>query len=327
MDAEEWYNQGLGKLVTGEYDAALACFQLALAVNPDLHEAWNNRGIALDYLGRWEEAIASYDQALNFKPDKDKAWNNRGIAAGKSVSCDRLLALQSAIARENPALNKRGYEGKLASFEQGLKHCPQDTHPEGWGILHHAIGYAHCFRGVGDSRPLPYWNKAFNSYQKALQTLTEKAFPEAHLEVLQDLLKLYDNLGDYKNRNAALAQGTVVLEALLEKTPSDAVKIQLSQKFSSFAQFYVDQLVQKGELCKALEFAEMRKNLCLGWLHSRWSKSTDSPKYAQMQELLQPSSKVPLTVQLAKGKDGQFKIILPQVRKKSVGVQAIVTRS
>ncbi len=120
------------------------------------------------------------------------------------------------------------------------------------------------------------------------------------------------------------AIASVVLEGLLEKTASDAVKIQLSRKFASFAQFYVDQLVQKGQLCEALEFAELRKNLCLSWLHRRWSKSTDSPNYTQMQKLLQPLSEVPLTVQLSTGKDGQFKIILPTVRRKSVGVKAIV---
>jgi tetratricopeptide (TPR) repeat protein len=43
---------------------AIASFDKALELKPDLHEAWNNRGNALNDLGRWEEAIASYDKAL-----------------------------------------------------------------------------------------------------------------------------------------------------------------------------------------------------------------------------------------------------------------------
>jgi tetratricopeptide (TPR) repeat protein len=43
---------------------AIASYDKALELKPDLHEAWNNRGNALNDLGRWEEAIASYDKAL-----------------------------------------------------------------------------------------------------------------------------------------------------------------------------------------------------------------------------------------------------------------------
>jgi CHAT domain-containing protein len=141
-------------------------------------------------LERYEEALASYDQALHFQPDFHEAWNNRGVAAGNSVNFDPLLASQSAIARKHPALNQRGYEGELASYEQGLNYCPQDTHPEGWGLLHQAIGNAHYFRGRGDSRPRPYWHNAVKSYKEALKTLTAAAFPEAHLEILQGLLRI-----------------------------------------------------------------------------------------------------------------------------------------
>jgi tetratricopeptide (TPR) repeat protein len=45
-------------------EQAIACFDKALEIKPDLHAAWNNRGYALGNLGRLEEAIASYDKAL-----------------------------------------------------------------------------------------------------------------------------------------------------------------------------------------------------------------------------------------------------------------------
>jgi tetratricopeptide (TPR) repeat protein len=106
--------------------------------------------VALRNLGQFEEVIASLDRAIEIKPDFHQAWYNRGMAAGTSVSCDPLLAFMSAIARQNPLLNQRGYEGKLASYEEGLKYCHQDTHPEGWGELHQAIGNAHYFQGRGD---------------------------------------------------------------------------------------------------------------------------------------------------------------------------------
>jgi tetratricopeptide (TPR) repeat protein len=170
-------------------EEAIASYDKALQIKPDDHEAWLNRGAALRDLGQLEEAIASYDKALQFKPEFYEAWCNRGVAVGNSVSSDQLLASRSSIARQNSALNQRGYDGALASYQEGLKYCHQETHPEGWGSLHHSIGTAHYLRGRNDSRPRPYWQTAINSYEKALITLTKDDFPELHLEVLQDYIK------------------------------------------------------------------------------------------------------------------------------------------
>ena len=321
---EAWYNRGLALANLGRFEEALASYDKALQFKPDWHEAWVNRGHALGNLGRFEEAVASYDKALQFQANLHEAWHGRGVAAGNSVTCDRFLAFQSFIARKHPALNQRRYEGRLASYEQGLNYCPQDTHPEGWGQLHQAIGNAHYFRGRGDSRPRPYWHKAVKSYKQALKTLTAEAFPERHLEVLQDLLRVYSDLGEAQKVQVLLAEGTDLLWRLLQETPSDGYKIQLARKFASFDQLRVDELAQTGNLCAALELAEQRKNLCLTWLHNRWSESVDSPNYAQMQELLKPSPQVPLNVQLSRGQDGQVKMILPKVKRQFVGAKAIV---
>ncbi len=78
----------------------------------------------LDQLGRLEEAIASCDKAIKFKPDYYQAWINRGIEAGKSINSNQLFTFPSPIAIKNPALNQRSYEGRLASYQEGLKFCP-----------------------------------------------------------------------------------------------------------------------------------------------------------------------------------------------------------
>jgi protein O-GlcNAc transferase len=59
---------------------ALAAYDRALAVRPTHVQTLNNRGNALLALKRDAEAIASYDKALTIKPDYPDAWRNRGTA-------------------------------------------------------------------------------------------------------------------------------------------------------------------------------------------------------------------------------------------------------
>ncbi len=58
-----WYNLGIVFDELGRHEEAVASYDKALAVKPDLYAAWFNRGIALDRLGHHEEAVASYAQA------------------------------------------------------------------------------------------------------------------------------------------------------------------------------------------------------------------------------------------------------------------------
>jgi len=289
-DHEAWLNRGAALRDLGQLEEAIASYDKALEIKPDDHEAWLNRGAALRDLGQLEEAIASFDKAIQFKPDDHDAWNNRGIAAASSVNCDQLLASRSSIARQNPALNQRGYEGALASYQEGLKYCHQETQPEGWGGLHQSIGTAHYFQGRNDSRPHPYWQTAINSYDQALITLTKDDFPELHLEVLQDYIKPLLGLGQTAEAEELQRLGTDLLRRLLSQPKrTNYSKKQLALKFVSFQQFTVDQAVESQQLVKALELAEKGKNACLTWLLDGYSEEISSPSYTEIQQLLNPT--------------------------------------
>ena len=144
----------------GRHEEAVASYDRALVLNPNLAAAWSNRGIALGNLGRHEEAVASYDRALDLNPNYAEAWVNRGIAAGQSRGCFYSVTLTLPPHLQNPALDQRGYEGQLASYEEGLKHCPPDRDPEGAGRLNYDIGLAHYFQGRRDTNPYPFWRQA-----------------------------------------------------------------------------------------------------------------------------------------------------------------------
>lgn len=128
------------------FEEEIASYNQLLKLYSDACGTWVNRGLALASLEKFEEAIASYDQALKLKPDYIQAWYNRGIAAG-SIRFNQSLVSSSPITIQNPILNERGIEGKLASYQEGLKYCQQNTHPEGWGRLHHGIGNIYYSKG------------------------------------------------------------------------------------------------------------------------------------------------------------------------------------
>ncbi len=90
--SELWLIKGLIHAKQAEYEAAIACYDKALQLKPDYHQAWYNRGIDLGKLGRLDEAIASYDKALQLKPDFHQAWNNRGNALYDLGRLDEAIA-------------------------------------------------------------------------------------------------------------------------------------------------------------------------------------------------------------------------------------------
>ncbi|MEH2152014.1 CHAT domain-containing protein [Nostoc sp.] len=288
-----WYNRGIALDNLGRRQEAIASYRQAIAIKPDFHLAWYNQAIALFHLEQFAEAIACYDNALQIKQDYWEAWIGRGTAIGNLVNSDALLNLSSSITATNPALQQGGYEGKLASYEEGLKHLRTDTHPEGWGRLHFAIANTYYDQGKKHPNPRDYWRKAASEYHQALLTLTLEYFPQLHLEVLQSLSKVLMGLGQTTQVQELLQRGTDLLRQLLsEETRSDESKKQLALKFAGFDQLAVDLAVESGDLVEAWEIAEQGKNTCLNWLLSGWNDHIYSPYYGAIQELFNPTTAI-----------------------------------
>ncbi|MDJ0799544.1 MAG: tetratricopeptide repeat protein, partial [Calothrix sp. MO_167.B12] len=288
-DHEVWYSRGIALFYLGRYEDAIASYDKAIEIKPDNDSAWYNRGIALFYLGRYEDAIASFDKAIEIKPDFHQAWIGRGSAAGNSRSCDTFLSFMSNIARQNTHLNQRGYEGELAIYEEGLKHCPQETHPEGWGLLHKAIGNAHYDQGVGKANYREYWHQAAAEYHQALITLTKEAFPELHLELLQDLIRVLLGLDKNEEAKQWRREGLQVFAQLLNSPDKSSFqKRRLESEFSGFSQMRVDVLIEDDDFIPALETAERNKNFCLTWILDNQQQHILSPSYSEIQKLINP---------------------------------------
>lgn len=286
-----WYNRGIALENLLRREEAIASYQQAIAIKPDFHLAWYNQAVALFYLERYLEAISSYDNALNIKPDYWEAWIGRGTAVGH-IDSDNLDLLTS-IALTHPALNQGSYAGKIASYEEGLKHIRSDTHPEGWGRLHLAIGNSYYEQGKKHHKPRNYWRKAVAEYNQALLTLTNQDFPQLHLEVLQSLIKTLLGLGQTAQAQDLLQRATNLLQQLLnEPTRSDDSKKQLVLKFAGFPQMITDITVESGDLVEAWEIAEYSKNSCLNAILFGGNPDITPLNYRCTQTLLNPQTAI-----------------------------------
>ena len=135
-DTEALKERGHTLLKAHDFEAALANFNRALAVNPDDHRALDGRAIALRELNRLDEAIATYDRTLSLDPKDVGALNNRALLLGDLkrfddafASYDRALAIQP----DNIAvLNNRGlmllqhkrFEEALETYNRALAIVP-----------------------------------------------------------------------------------------------------------------------------------------------------------------------------------------------------------
>ncbi|AFY31878.1 CHAT domain-containing protein [Calothrix sp. PCC 7507] len=288
-----WYNRGIALDNLGQREEAIDSYRKAIAIKPDFHLAWYNQAVALFYLGRFAEAIASYDRALQIKLDYWEAWIGRGTAAGNLVHTDDLSSLLTTVTATNPALKLSGYAGKIASYEEGLKHVRPDTHPEGWGRLHLAIANTYCDRGRKYPTSRNDWQKALAEYNQALLTITREDFPLLHLEVLQSLIKVHLGLGQTPQAQELQQYGIELLQQLLgEPTRTDDSKKQLALKCAGFGQLAVDLAVDYGDLVEAWEIAEQGKNACITWLLFGWHEEIYSPNFESVQELLNPTTAI-----------------------------------
>ena len=130
---ESWFNLGLKQVSAGELTQAIASWEKALSIDPNLSEAWHNRGSALGRLGDYQAAVESFENALTIDPNNYQAWNDRAHA---------LYQLENWSAAVN-------------SWSNAIKIMPGN----------HLFWYS---RGCALEQ-LARWNEAIASHEKALE--------------------------------------------------------------------------------------------------------------------------------------------------------------
>ncbi len=159
----------------GRPQEALARVSAAMALQPST-EAYCHQGTALGDLGRFAEAVASFDGAIALTPQCVEAHNYRGLA---------LLRLQrsaEALASFDRALSLRPESAELHSNRGNVLRRLQRL-PEALASYERAIALQPNFAAAHNNRglvlqALERYGEAASSYQRALALQPD--FAEAH---------------------------------------------------------------------------------------------------------------------------------------------------
>src|SRR5262245_23581058 len=76
QSAVDYTNRALVRFAAGDFDAAIADLDIALAFDPNYAIAFFNRGTAQQLKQHLDEAIADYSRAVALDPKLAEAYNN-----------------------------------------------------------------------------------------------------------------------------------------------------------------------------------------------------------------------------------------------------------
>lgn len=192
LAAWEWNNKGASLHQLKKYADAVACFDRALSLEPELLAAWNNKGNALNDLGRHAEALACFEHVLSKEPGNAKAWHNKGILLRTLGRYEEALRCYDAALATAPrfaaAWNSRGTalcsmgrcHEAVACYRMALKwdhryvkaHYNLGTALDGLGCYDEALA---AYDATLDIDPL--YHKAWNNRGETLRRLGR--LPEA----------------------------------------------------------------------------------------------------------------------------------------------------
>jgi tetratricopeptide (TPR) repeat protein len=113
------FNQGNKFIEKQQYDHAIAAYDKAIQLNPNVYQAWYNRGLCLAELHQFKEAITSYQKAIKIKPDFYQAWNSLGNSFYHSQQYTEAITAYDHALQLEPNLADTWYNRACCRALQG----------------------------------------------------------------------------------------------------------------------------------------------------------------------------------------------------------------
>ncbi len=137
--AEHFYQRAVMWSVRKEYARAIADYEAALALKPEMAAAHSGRGVCYWALGRFDESLSIFNRAIELDPTNAAAFNNRGNVwrsmgqiseAMADYAQSSKLAPSHSLPRSNLGsshLRKGAFVEAVADFDEALRIDPFDA--------------------------------------------------------------------------------------------------------------------------------------------------------------------------------------------------------
>jgi Flp pilus assembly protein TadD len=128
---------GAAQTNLGRKHAALASYENAIKLRPEVSWAHFRRGQVLHQLERYADAVASYDRAIQLRPDFAMAYSDRGVSLGvlqrhreALASYDRAVEIRPDFAaahfnRGNVLQELNRFDEALVAYDRALQLNPE----------------------------------------------------------------------------------------------------------------------------------------------------------------------------------------------------------
>ena len=126
MDAKGWSDKGASLTLSGRHKEAIACYDKALRIDPQLAFAWFNKSKSFAALGRTDDATKCIVTAANLGLDEAQKVCEKSGTLYKKQDLDSDAKITKGIA-----LGKAGkWQEAVACYDEALSLTPEN--PKAW---------------------------------------------------------------------------------------------------------------------------------------------------------------------------------------------------
>jgi tetratricopeptide (TPR) repeat protein len=187
LSVQAHYQQGLSQQIAWDLEAALAHFDAALDLDPELAPVYVNRAEIYRLLGRYDEAAADIETALTLDPELAEAWRQKALLDRTESAWEEALTAVSRLIKLRPD-DAAAYAARAQIYTEGFgkirmaladynRAIARDasfdkaTLVERWHILatlerwEEALLVGHKMFTSGSENPLRYYYRAWSLIQ------------------------------------------------------------------------------------------------------------------------------------------------------------------
>jgi tetratricopeptide (TPR) repeat protein len=167
MSVEEYYNRGVERQNSKNYNGAISDYTNAIRIKPDYGSAYFGRAYSKDELKDYYGAIADYTKAIELIPNESNAYYNRGISKSNTKDHYGAIADYTKAIELNPNYtnayynrgisknNLKDYYGAISDYNKTIELIPN-------------FSKAYYSRGNSKSNIKDYYG-AIADYTKAIE--------------------------------------------------------------------------------------------------------------------------------------------------------------